>query len=115
MATMPPTFRPSHLPGQREQRQRDDAARRDRLPWRRWYSRAAWRKLAAQVLAEQPLCPMCEAEGRTRAAAVVHHKRPHRGDWALFIDRANLEAVCKAHHDRDLQRDERQAAGGGAG
>lgn len=50
---------------------------------------------------------MCEAEGRTTAASVVDHIKPHRGDQALFWDRANWQPLCKPHHDRDKQREER--------
>jgi hypothetical protein len=31
---------------------------------------------------------------------VVHHKRPHGGDAALFFDETNLQALAKACHDR---------------
>ena len=72
---------------------------------------SAWRKLAAQVLKEEPLC-RCPEHRSTAADAVfgskpdspasrvVDHIIPHRGDNALFWDRANLQGMAKACHDR---------------
>ena len=51
---------------------------------------------------------MCERDGLIVAATVVDHKRPHRGDEHLFWDPDNWQALCKAHHDREKQRTERQ-------
>jgi 5-methylcytosine-specific restriction protein A len=31
---------------------------------------------------------------------VVDHIQPHRGNWARFIDRDNLQSLCKSCHDR---------------
>jgi len=39
---------------------------------------------------------------------VVNHRRPHRGDWALFIDPRNHESVCKPCHDSAIQREEKR-------
>ncbi|BCH32622.1 hypothetical protein MesoLjLc_45520 [Mesorhizobium sp. L-8-10] len=39
-------------------------------------------------------------------AAVVNHKRPHRGDPALFFNLENTESVCKSDHDAIIQREE---------
>jgi len=33
------------------------------------------------------------------AADVVDHIVPHRGDAKLFWDPANLQSMCKPHHD----------------
>ena len=44
-------------------------------------------------LAKQPLCEMCERRGRTVPATIVHHRTPHRGDWAMFIDRTTMVDV----------------------
>ena len=50
---------------------------------------------------------MCQREGRVTAATVVDHKIPHKGDQRLFWDPANWQSLCKPHHDRDKQREER--------
>lgn len=96
-------------------------------PWRRWYRTARWRALRLVVAAEARFVRadgvevvgwVCErtgvllTDGRKRLQGgleplVVHHVRPHRGDERLFWDRANLQAVSKAWHDRDAQAEER--------
>jgi hypothetical protein len=38
---------------------------------------------------------------------VCHHKRPHKGDEALFWDQGNLASSCADCHDVDEQRIER--------
>lgn len=41
------------------------------------------------------------------AAQVVDHVVPHRGNQALFWDRANWQPLCSSHHNRDKQRIEK--------
>ena len=66
---------------------------------RRWYRTARWAALRARVLLEEPWCPDCQAEsGIVVQARDVHHVRKHQGDSALFWSRANLQALCHAHH-----------------
>lgn len=65
---------------------------------RAWYSLPVWRKLAALVRSEEPLCQLCLKEGRLTPSQCVDHKVPHRGDWALFISRLNTWALCKRCH-----------------
>ena len=62
-----------------------------------------WQRLRLQFLRSHPLCAMCQAEGRTTAATVVDHIRPHRGDPVLMWDTANWQPLCKQHHDSDKQ------------
>lgn len=66
-----------------------------------WYLLAIWRKVLrpAQLLRE-PWCRECAKHGRRTPATVVDHVRPHRGDWALFVDPANHQSLCKPCHDR---------------
>lgn len=66
-----------------------------------------WQKAREGFLRSHPLCVMCQAEDRVTAATVVDHKTPHRGDQALFWDRANWQSLCATHHSRDKQREER--------
>jgi 5-methylcytosine-specific restriction protein A len=66
-----------------------------------------WDKARATYLNRHPLCVMCQREGRITAAGVVDHVVPHKGDQALFWDRSNWQPLCKPHHDRDKQREER--------
>lgn len=76
------------------------------------YDDRGWRRLRLQVLAQQPLCRMCAAVGVTRAACIVDHVRPHRGNVALFWDASNLQGLCKECHDAHKQSHERAGTPG---
>ncbi|ABA78223.1 AAA family ATPase [Rhodobacter sphaeroides] len=77
-------------------------------PWRAWYNTARWRALRWEILTEAAFtCRMCgRVEGNT-SQLVADHKVPHRGDEALFWDRANLQCLCKSCHDSVKQSEER--------
>lgn len=66
-----------------------------------------WQKYRERYLASNPLCVMCLAGGTTRAASVVDHVTPHRGDHRLFWNPKNHQALCKQCHDGAKQRMER--------
>jgi 5-methylcytosine-specific restriction protein A len=66
-----------------------------------------WDKARKTYLMSHPLCVMCQKEGRVTPATVVDHIKPHKGDQQLFWDTANWQSLCKPHHDRDKQREER--------
>jgi 5-methylcytosine-specific restriction enzyme A len=71
------------------------------------YKRAIWLRTRKRKLQEKPLCERCEAKGFVRAANVVNHRVPHKGDLNLFLDWDNLESVCKECHDSTIQSEER--------
>jgi len=62
---------------------------------------AAWYRLRRSVLAEQPLCPECEARGVIEPATEVHHIN----DNAMDNSRSNLVGLCKADHSRHTAHD----------
>ena len=66
-----------------------------------------WRNARAAFLALHPLCVYCERIKRTRAATVVDHIEPHKGDAHKFWDRSNWQALCKPCHDAIKQTLER--------
>ena len=71
------------------------------------YSLPVWRKqLRPAQLAAEPLCRFCAAKGKTTAATVVDHIKPHRGCMHTFVDPANLQSLCKPCHDSQKQADE---------
>ena len=72
--------------------QAQDRERRGRADERGYTHR--WRRYRAAFLHAHPLCAECQRQGRTTAARVVDHVRPHRGDQQLFWDPANHEALC---------------------
>lgn len=51
-------------------------------------------------------CMLLSGKPHHPRAAVVNHKRPHKGDPSLFFDLENTESVCKADHDALIQREE---------
>jgi 5-methylcytosine-specific restriction enzyme A len=59
-----------------------------------------WRRLRDRVLAERPLCVMCEAEGRIEPATVGDHIVPIKVDPSRRLDPSNVRPLCKAHHDQ---------------
>ena len=72
-----------------------------------YYSWKVWTLLRRDLFAREPLCRMCKAEGRVTAATVADHIEPHRWDYAKFTDPANLQPLCKPHHNRDKQQIEK--------
>lgn len=93
-------------------------ARDQRLGWRAWYKTARWQRLRLQILrrdlftCQWPGCGRIEAD---TSQLVADHRRPHRGDEAMFWDAENLWCLCKRCHDSQKQRYERRASGGGGG
>ena len=57
-----------------------------------------WRKLRAAWLSENPLCVMCEDEGRVAPATELDHIKKHNGDPVKFYDSSNWQGLCAFHH-----------------
>ena len=53
-----------------------------------------WKAIRAQVLAEQPLCLMCQKLGRIEPAVDVDHIDNDSHNQA----RDNLQGLCREHH-----------------
>lgn len=74
-------------------------------PFHHLYKRSSWRHpvygLRIVHLRKHPLCVMCAAENIVKAATVVDHIKPHKGDEKLFFAPDNLQSLCKRHHDSD--------------
>ena len=71
----------------------------------RGYS-SRWRKARDGFLKTNPLCAYCQKQGRVEPATAVDHIKPHKGDRALFLDKANWQPLCKQCHDSVKQRKE---------
>ena len=92
------------------------APRRISAEYHGWYSLPIWTDdLRPAQLLREPFCRVCAARGVRTRATVVDHIVPHRGNWARFTDRGNLQSLCKTCHDRKTAREqaeERQNRGG---
>jgi 5-methylcytosine-specific restriction protein A len=65
-----------------------------------------WRKYRLAFLAEHPCCVECRKLGLSVEATVVDHIIPHRGDYELFWEPKNHQALCDTHHNRKTGRGE---------
>lgn len=72
---------------------------------------SAWHKARTSYLKQHPLCVMCAKAGRTRAANVVDHIEPHKGDQTLFWSQANWQSLCGRCHNSTKQAQERALHG----
>jgi len=79
-----------------------------------WYG-SRWRRAARLFLNRNPLCLGCHARGLVRAASLVDHVVPHRGDRVRFWDVANWQALCRDCHDGLKQRLEKRYDNGALG
>jgi len=79
-----------------------DRLRREHHEYRHLYGRKSWAMLREAKLCESPMCEEKDNDGCPcrSGAEVVHHVKDHKGDPALFFDKANLQSLCKSHHDR---------------
>jgi 5-methylcytosine-specific restriction enzyme A len=70
-----------------------------------FYRTARWRRLRSMVLSHNPLCAMCEAEGRMTLAVDVDHVLPRsvRPDLEWSMD--NCQPLCRSCHSRKTRRE----------
>ena len=59
---------------------------------------SVWTRYAKLYLKQNPLCRMCEAEGRTELATLVDHIQPLRLRPDLRLDPENLQPLCRSCH-----------------
>ena len=83
--------------------------RRESAAWHSWYSLPVWTDdLRPAQLLREPFCRECARHGLRTPATDVDHIRDHKGNWALFIDRSNLENLCHSCHSRKTARENRK-------
>lgn len=95
-----------------------DKTRTGAQPWRAWYKTSRWQRLRISVFTRDGY--VCQRTGVLLTgkhpapdSPVADHKRPHRGDPALFWEIDNIETVSKAYHDGAKQAQEKRGAVGG--
>lgn len=64
-----------------------------------------WQRYRLKFLEANPLCVMCQEQGRVTAANAVDHIVDHRGDAKLFWDQKNWQALCKPCHSQKTAAD----------
>lgn len=84
----------AHQPRSKDQRSAEAQA------WRWMYGTDVWKRLREDQLLQEPFCRECARRGVRRYATDVDHIRDHKGDWALFTDRSNLQSLCHSCHSR---------------
>ncbi len=87
------------------------SSKEGRSKWAWMYATTAWQSMRIAVLSEESLCRACDAAGLTESAIDVDHIVDHRGDWGLFLDRENLQPLCKSCHGAKTRAG--RATGGG--
>ncbi|WP_198297936.1 hypothetical protein [Bordetella genomosp. 9] len=70
--------------------------------YKAWYKTYRWQQLRKRHLHDNPLCVMCEREGKYKLANICDHIEPHRGDETKFWE-GPFQSLCKAHHDSTKQ------------
>lgn len=84
---------------------RSDAAK----SWHWMYLTPEWTEdLRTGQLLREPFCRECARRGVRTPATEVDHIQPHRGDWAVFTDRSNLQSLCHSCHSRKTLAEMRQ-------
>lgn len=109
LKSLPPRLAalPSRLPSTRDAHGHS----RSEEHWRGWYNLKRWKLLRFRVFERDMFTCQC---GCARIVAdtrqlVADHKRPHRGNEALFWDEANVQTLTKPCHDRIKQAEEAAA------
>lgn len=83
-----------------------------------FYHSTAWKRVRRLKLMQNPLCEVCEANGRMTKADMVHHiielRTPIIG-WEHRLDLDNLQSICYAchnatehHHSKNYSKEYKQ-------
>jgi 5-methylcytosine-specific restriction enzyme A len=59
-----------------------------------------WQQARKRFLMEHPFCECEQCKGKAVRSEVVDHKVPHRGNYDLFWDEANWQALAVKCHNR---------------
>ena len=70
----------------------------------RFYNSTKWKRLRKQKLNKNPLCEMCEKEGRVTPATVIDHIKPIRQGGAP-LDINNLMSLFRSCHAKKSAKD----------
>ena len=65
-----------------------------------------WKKFRESFLSKNPLCVICQAEGKVVVATVLDHIIPHRGNQEVFWRKGNHQPLCSSHHSQKTALEE---------
>lgn len=71
-----------------------------RMEDKRFYCSKQWLKTRAIILANDPICRACEAEGIVTPAEHIDHIIPRKIRPDLAFDADNLQPLCRSCHGR---------------
>ena len=63
-----------------------------------FYDSTQWRKIRRLVIADEPICIYCKADGIIQESQVVDHVIPIELGGSQ-TDRNNLQGICTSHHN----------------
>jgi 5-methylcytosine-specific restriction enzyme A len=63
-----------------------------------------WRRARLRFLTAHPLCAECQRHNYITPATEVDHIIEHKGDYDLFWDTTNWQALCNMHHSQKTMR-----------
>ena len=87
------------------------APRKESAAWHGWYSLPIWTDdLRPNQLLLEPFCRECARAGHRVRATDADHIVDHKGVWAVFINRANLQSLCHGCHSRKTMLEMRKNA-----
>lgn len=115
LSSLPPRIGAPPTTIGRPPRQAEQQGRyRANAPWRAWYGTAEWQRLRLRVFVRDGyICQrtgiLCGGKHPAPDSPVANHKKPHRGNRALFFDEANVETVSKEAHDILIQQEEQDS------
>lgn len=98
MPNVPKNIRPSYLPKKEVQERRTFVNKR--------YHTSRWRKLRANIIANEPLCRECDRNGLTTLAQMVDHINPvstgvnEANQDYLMWSADNLQPLCNRCHNK---------------
>lgn len=88
-----------------------DQTRRQKHSWRKWYSRARWKRLRWSCLSRDLFtCQMCGETKDDTSQLEADHMVRHNGDPVKFWNLDNLQCLCNVCHGREKQREEAMEA-----
>jgi hypothetical protein len=71
---------------------------------KRFHSSIIWQRARARQLRAVPYCERCLAEHTLTVAVIAHHKIDVDERPDLRLDPANLESLCRQHHEIEHHR-----------